>query len=93
LFWQETPAGADAGSPGIPPEFLRSLLLVDAGMSPYELFEEFGSQGSQLALVIDERGETLGMITREDLIEAVVGSIQDEFDGAAGEPDQRVFVS
>ncbi|MFH2051874.1 MAG: CNNM domain-containing protein [bacterium] len=64
----------------VPRSLRRGFLLVDARMSPYELFEELHSQGRQLAVVIDPAGNPLGMITLEDLIESVMGSISDEFD-------------
>jgi putative hemolysin len=67
----------------LPRKFIRSFLLVDERMSPYELFEELRSQGRQLAVVVDGNGNPRGMITLEDLIETVVGSIQDEFDPPA----------
>ena len=63
--------------------FIRRFLLVDERMSPYELFEELRSQDRQLALVVDAIGNPLGMITLEDLIETVIGSIEDEFDPPA----------
>lgn len=61
----------------------RAFLLVDVRVSAYELFEELRSQGRQLAVLVDEAGNPLGMITLEDLIETVMGSISDEFDAAA----------
>ncbi len=64
----------------LPRRFIRPFLLVDERMSPYELFEELRSQDRQLALVVNGNGNPLGMITLEDLIETVIGSIQDEFD-------------
>ena len=64
----------------VPRKLWRSFLLVDVRMSPYELFEELRSQNAQLAVVTDPRGNLLGMITLEDLIETVIGSIHDEFD-------------
>jgi len=67
----------------LPRKFIRSFLLVDERMSPYELFEELRSQNRQLAVVVDGSGNPRGMITLEDLIETVVGSIQDEFDPPA----------
>ncbi|MEN8005555.1 MAG: CNNM domain-containing protein [Candidatus Krumholzibacteriota bacterium] len=71
----------------LPRKFIRPFLLVDERMSPYELFEELRSQGRQLAVVVDGIGNPLGMITLEDLIETVIGSIQDEFDPPAGPDD------
>jgi len=64
----------------IPRRLWRSFLLVDERMSPYELFEEMRSQDRQIAVVVESNGNPLGMITLEDLIEAVMGSIDDEFD-------------
>ena len=64
----------------VPRRLRRPFLLVDVRMSPYELFEELRSQNAQLAMVADPRGNLLGMVTLEDLIETVIGSIHDEFD-------------
>jgi len=64
----------------VPPDLHHELVMVDGRMSPYELFEELRSRGDQLAMVMGPRGRVRGMITLEDLIEAVVGSISDEFD-------------
>ncbi len=64
----------------VPRALRRGFLLVDGRMSPYELFEELHSQGRQLAVVVDPAGNPLGMVTLEDLIESVMGSISDEFD-------------
>jgi putative hemolysin len=78
----------------VPPRLRRSMLLVDGRMDAYELFEEMRAQGRQLAVIADADGNPQGLVTLEDLIETVVGSIDDEFDlatavaGAAerGEP-------
>lgn len=67
----------------VPRRFWRPLLLVDARLTPYELFEELRGQERQLATVTDPAGNPLGVITLEDLIETVMGSIYDEFDAAA----------
>lgn len=67
----------------VPPRLRRSLLLVDGRMDAYELFEEMRGQGRQLAVVADDNGNPEGLVTLEDLIETVVGSIDDEFDLAA----------
>ncbi len=74
IFW------SDDLEEAIPETSIRSFLLVDAALSPYELFEEMHAQGHQMAMIVDRRGDALGMTTLEDLLEAVVGSIQDEFD-------------
>ena len=64
----------------IPRKLWRTFLLVDERMSPYELFEEMRSQVRQVGVVVDAAGNPLGLITLEDLIETVMGSIRDEFD-------------
>jgi CBS domain containing-hemolysin-like protein len=72
--------GSVAGADPVPTELVRPLLLVDAGLSPYELFEELHSRDAQLAAVVDREGQALGILTLEDLIEKVTGAIADEFD-------------
>jgi len=67
----------------VPRKLWRTFLLVDERMSPYELFEELRSQGRQVAVVVDAQGNPLGLVTLEDLIEKVMGSIRDEFDQGA----------
>lgn len=64
----------------VSPTLVRTCLLVDEGMSSLELFEELHAQGQELAVVVDRQGRAQGLVTLEDLIEKVVGSIQDEFD-------------
>ncbi len=64
----------------VPRKLWRTFLLVDERMSPYELFEELRGQGRQMAIVVDAGGNPLGLVTLEDLIEMVMGSVRDEFD-------------
>jgi putative hemolysin len=64
----------------VPRRLWRPFVLVDARMTPYEVFEELRGQGNQMAAVCDAAGNPLGLITLEDLIETVMGSIHDEFD-------------
>ncbi len=45
-----------------------------------QLLEEMKKDKSQMAIVVDEYGATAGLITIEDLVEVIVGDIEDEFD-------------
>ena len=65
------------------------LSVRELAMSPYfvpdtkplnELLEEFQAQRQQLAIIVDEYGGTAGMVTVEDLLEEIVGDIQDEYE-------------
>jgi len=59
---------------------LRQPLFVPETKKISELMTEFQSNRVQLALVVDEYGGTAGLVTLEDLLEEIVGEIQDEYD-------------
>lgn len=61
-------------------EIMRPIKLVPASQKSKDLLSEFRSSNISVAVVIDEYGGTAGMITIEDLLEEVVGDIQDEYD-------------
>ncbi len=61
-------------------DFIRPALFVPESNHAKELFKEFQDKKIQFAVVIDEYGGTSGVITMEDLLEAIVGNIQDEYD-------------
>jgi CBS domain containing-hemolysin-like protein len=60
----------------------REVLYVPASMRAADLLLRMQSSRIHLALVIDEFGGTDGLVTMEDLVEAVVGDISDEYDVA-----------
>lgn len=58
----------------------RKVLVVPESMDVSVLLKTFQRSRSQLAVVVDEYGGTAGMVTIEDIMEEIVGDIQDEFD-------------
>ena len=59
---------------------LRPAMFVPESKGLNELLREFRSTRSHMAIVIDEFGKTAGLITIEDVLEEIVGEIEDEFD-------------
>jgi magnesium and cobalt transporter len=61
---------------------LRPAVFVPESKGLNELLRDFRSNRNHLAIVIDEFGNTAGLITIEDVLEEIVGEIEDEFDDA-----------
>ena len=61
-------------------ELIREAYYVPATKTLVELLEEFRNKQNHMAIILDEYGGTLGIITIEDLLEEIVGEIRDEFD-------------
>lgn len=59
---------------------IRPLMLVPETMTLDNLIIQFKKEHAQMALVIDEFGGTAGIITLEDVLEEIIGDVQDEFD-------------
>jgi len=59
---------------------IREIKFVPESLSISELFKVFQKEKAQIAIIIDEYGGTSGLITIEDILEEIVGEIQDEFD-------------
>jgi hemolysin (HlyC) family protein len=64
---------------------LRPAVFVPESKGLNELLRDFRSNRNHLAIVIDEFGSTAGLITIEDVLEEIVGEIEDEFDEKDGE--------
>jgi putative hemolysin len=68
-----------------PPEFalrsfVRDALIVPETKPASELLVDFRARRTELAMVVDEFGSILGLVTLEDIMEQMVGEIHDEFD-------------
>jgi len=70
-------------------ELLRPVLAVPESKDLESLMFELQGAAGQFAVVVDEYGGTAGIITLEDLIEEIVGDIDDEHDPRSGVPTVR----
>jgi len=66
---------------------LRNVLYVPESKSLVDLLREFKKSKNHLALVVDEFGRIAGLVTLEDVLEEIVGEIEDEFDTQSNTPD------
>src|SRR5882757_2731759 len=65
---------------------MHDVLVVPETKVLAELLDEFQQRRRHLAVVVDEFGSTAGVITVEDILEQLVGDLEDEFDVATPEP-------
>jgi putative hemolysin len=76
-------------------QIMHDVLVVPETKVLAELLSEFKDRRRHLAVVVDEFGSTAGVITVEDILEQLVGNIEDEFDVAPKEPaleDESILV-
>lgn len=76
-------------------QIMREILVVPETKVLSELLEEFKQRKRHMAIVVDEFGSTAGVITVEDILEQLVGEMEDEFDVAPPEQpmlDESVLV-
>jgi putative hemolysin len=69
---------------------MRPAFFVPENKSLSELIEELRKKDSHIAIVIDEFGQTAGLITLEDILEVLLGEIQDEYDISSELPYERL---
>ncbi|MFP5501395.1 MAG: hemolysin family protein [Candidatus Sericytochromatia bacterium] len=65
---------------GIPSSYIRPAYHVPESKKVDELLKDMKKEKVHLAVVLDEFGGTAGLITIEDILEEIVGDIQDEYD-------------
>lgn len=59
---------------------IRPVIFVPETLSLEQMLDRFRQEHVQVAIAVDEFGGTAGLVTMEDLIEEIIGEIQDEFD-------------
>jgi putative hemolysin len=67
-------------------QIMHDVLVVPETKSLLDLLGEFQQHRRHLAVVVDEFGSTAGVISVEDVLEQLVGELEDEFDVAAKQP-------
>src|SRR5246500_1466547 len=64
-------------------QVMREVLVVPETKPVLDLLHEFQARRRHLAIVVDEFGSTVGLVTVEDAIEQLIGEVEDEFDVAS----------
>jgi putative hemolysin len=64
-------------------QVMRDIFVVPETKLAIVLLQEFQQRRRQIAVVVDEFGSTVGIVTAEDVLEQIVGEVEDEFDIAA----------
>jgi CBS domain containing-hemolysin-like protein len=64
-------------------QIMRDVLVVPETKSVLDLIRDFQQRRRQMAIVVDEYGSTVGLVTAEDAIEQLTGELEDEFDSPA----------
>lgn len=62
------------------PGLLREAVFIPETKKIDSLFKEMQSEKIHMEIVVDEYGQTVGLVTMEDILEEIVGSIMDEYD-------------
>jgi CBS domain containing-hemolysin-like protein len=64
-------------------QVMREVLVVPETKPVLDLLHEFQQRRRHIAIVVDEFGSTVGLVTVEDAIEQLIGEVEDEFDVGA----------
>lgn len=86
MFFRRAPRPRQPATPFVElrlRQVMREVLVVPETKSVLDLIREFQQRRRHLAIVVDEFGSTVGLVTAEDAIEQLTGEIEDEFDDFA----------
>jgi putative hemolysin len=70
-------------------DLLREPMFVPQTKNIDELFREMQKNKIQMVIVVDEYGQTAGLVAMEDILEEIVGNIQDEYDEEAEHIEEK----
>ena len=90
LYAKDVLADLQAGRESSLRSLMRTPLLVPEAKLLDELLAEFRALRVHMAIVIDEYGGTAGLVTIEDVLEEIVGEIEDEYDRFSAAPIVRL---
>lgn len=82
--------GNDGGQSHSLKDLLRTANFVPESKKVDELLAEMQAERFHIAIVVDEYGGVAGLVTLEDIVEEIVGEIQDEYDQAEELPYQQI---
>ncbi|KPK36882.1 MAG: hypothetical protein AMK70_00660 [Nitrospira bacterium SG8_35_1] len=79
-------------SPNVPiKDFVRDAYYIPESKMVTALLDDMQKNKFQIAIVADEHGGTAGLITLEDIMEEIVGSLQDEFEAIESEKEVEIL--
>ncbi|MBL7031680.1 MAG: HlyC/CorC family transporter [Nitrospira sp.] len=81
---EEVPSGTEVKN------FVRDAYYIPESKMVTALLDDMQKDKFQIAIVVDEHGGTAGLITLEDIMEEIVGSLQDEFEAIEAEKEVEV---
>ncbi len=71
-------------------EILRPAVIIPESKRVDRMLKEFRAERFHMAIVVDEFGAVSGLVTIEDILEQIVGDIEDEFDEEEAEPIRQL---
>ena len=88
--WEPSPTRTSASRIATTPfvelrlsQVMRDVIVVPETKTVLDLIRDFQRRRRQMAIVVDEYGSTVGLVTAEDAIEQLTGELEDEFDDPA----------
>lgn len=78
------------------PELVREVYFIPQTRGIHDLFQAMQAKKEHMAVVVDEYGQTAGLVTMEDILEEIVGDILDEYDeeefGIQAQVDDSILI-